>query len=94
MVIYKELADTFIHPAMIAKSGINHGVDVIDPAAFGVAMAALEAEDNDLWRKIATFMQSAERPLVAGHYFPESGEPGEWYNWKAGHRPAFRWYNR
>lgn len=94
MIRYGEFADRFKHPAMIAKSGINHGVDVIDPEGFDAAMAALKADDEEMWHKIATFMESAPRPLVAGHYFPESGDPGAWYNWKAGYNPAFRWHKK
>ena len=91
MITYKELADTFFHPAMIAKSGINHGVDVIDPDGFDAAMDELEAEDRELWQKIVAFMATAERPLKAGHYFPATGSPGEWYNWTAERRDGLRW---
>lgn len=91
MIERRELADTFRHPALIAKDGINRGVEIIDPSRFDEAMEELQKEDVEFFKKISTFMTTASIPLRAGHYFPDEGSPGVWWRFTAGYRQERRW---
>lgn len=91
-VTYKDLADTYVGEALVAKTGINHGVDVIDPFQVENDLEDLRELDPEFAAHVAEFLSRAG-PLQRGHYHTSGyfGKSLPWWQITPRWDPALKW---
>ena len=94
-IVYREFVDTCLGEAGIYKTGLNHGVDIVDPDKFDQDMVELGRRDEDFARHVKGFLRNVN-PLVPGHYGTGGydGPSRLWWEIPPTWSPTYRWVGK